>query len=88
MHLYLDTTTVRANYSSRQAADSITDRVFYAHRIPIWWGQRLNDPETFGFLSIRSNSTFRETRLLIRAKKIKSHRSELPRAIGNAFMPG
>ncbi|KAI9796759.1 MAG: hypothetical protein M1833_005999 [Piccolia ochrophora] len=24
--------------------------VFYAHKVPIWWGQRLNEPETLGFL--------------------------------------
>lgn len=27
-------------------------RIFYAHRVPIWWGQKLNKPETFGFLSL------------------------------------
>ena len=25
-------------------------QVFYAHRVPIWWGQHLDKPETFGFL--------------------------------------
>lgn len=25
-------------------------QVFYAHKVPIWWGQQLDKPETFGFL--------------------------------------
>lgn len=25
-------------------------QVFYAHNVPIWWGQQLDKPETFGFL--------------------------------------
>lgn len=25
-------------------------QVFYAHNVPIWWGQKLDQPETFGFL--------------------------------------
>ena len=25
-------------------------QAFYAHRVPIWWGQELDKPETFGFL--------------------------------------
>ncbi|PGH23958.1 hypothetical protein AJ80_02020 [Polytolypa hystricis UAMH7299] len=28
----------------------IQRHVFYLHKLPIWWGQRLDDPETFGFL--------------------------------------
>ncbi len=25
-------------------------QVFYAHKVPIWWGQQLDKPESFGFL--------------------------------------
>lgn len=24
--------------------------IFYAHKVPIWWGQKLEEPESFGFL--------------------------------------
>ncbi|KAH9892984.1 Alpha/Beta hydrolase protein [Xylariomycetidae sp. FL2044] len=29
---------------------SVQRHVFYAHKLPIWWRQKLDQPETFGFL--------------------------------------
>ena len=35
--------------------------MFYAHKVPIWLGQRLDEPERFGFLSMLPSPPLRIT---------------------------